>query len=62
MASPDFPHRPIRVGIVGLSANGGWAAEAHVPALAALEGFQLRALSANSAESAHAAGEKYGVG
>jgi predicted dehydrogenase len=62
MASPDFPHRPIRVGIVGLSANGGWAAEAHVPALAALEGFQLRALSASSAESAHAAGEKYGVG
>ncbi len=52
---------PIGVGIVGLSANGGWAATAHVPALAALDGYELRALSASSAESARAAGAKYGV-
>ncbi|MER5519929.1 Gfo/Idh/MocA family oxidoreductase [Streptomyces sp. NPDC002763] len=56
------PHRaPIRVGLVGLSASGGWAAIAHVPALAGLDGYELRALSASSAESAHAAGEKYAV-
>ncbi|MFD3581274.1 Gfo/Idh/MocA family protein [Streptomyces sp. NPDC058683] len=56
------PHRaPIRVGLVGLSASGGWAAIAHVPALAGLDGCELRALSASSAESAHAAGEKYAV-
>lgn len=56
------PHRkPIRVGIVGLSASGGWAAAAHVPALAGLDGYELRALSASSTESARAAGEKYAV-
>jgi predicted dehydrogenase len=52
---------PIGVGIVGLSAAGGWAATAHVPALAALDGYQLRALSASSVESAAAAAERYGV-
>ena len=51
----------VGVGIVGLSAGGGWAANAHVPALAALDGYELRALSASSAESARAAGERYGV-
>ncbi|MFV2117958.1 Gfo/Idh/MocA family protein [Streptomyces sp. Act-28] len=53
---------PIGVGIVGLSAGGGWAATAHVPALAALpDTYELRALSAGSTESAKAAGEKFGV-
>lgn len=53
---------PIGVGIVGLSASAGWAGTAHVPALAALPGaYELRALSASSAESAKAAGEKFGV-
>src|SRR5258705_7420474 len=54
-------HEPIRVGIVGLSAGGGWAATAHVPALAGLDGYELRALSASRPESARAAGEKYAV-
>ncbi|MEU6540204.1 Gfo/Idh/MocA family oxidoreductase [Streptomyces sp. NPDC047000] len=53
---------PIGVGIVGLSAGGGWAGTAHVPALAALpDTYELRALSASSVESAKAAGEKFGV-
>ncbi|MEU0117036.1 Gfo/Idh/MocA family oxidoreductase [Streptomyces bobili] len=53
---------PVGVGIIGLSARGGWAARAHVPALEALKGkFELRALSASSAESARAAGKKYGI-
>jgi predicted dehydrogenase len=51
----------IGVGIVGLSANGGWAAMAHVPALKGIEGYELRALSASSPESARAAGEAHGV-
>jgi predicted dehydrogenase len=56
------PHQePIRVGVVGLSASGGWAATAHVPALAGVDGYELRALSASSSESARAAGEKYAV-
>lgn len=57
-ASPD---QPIGVGIIGLSATGGWAGRAHVPALAAVDGFELRALSASSAESAAAAGRAHGV-
>lgn len=52
---------PIGVGIVGLSASGQWAANAHVPALRAIEGYELRALSASSAESAAAAGRAHDV-
>ncbi len=61
MTSTSAHQEPIRVGVVGLSASGGWAATAHVPALAGLDGYELRALSASSAESARAAGEKYAV-
>ncbi|MFV2217081.1 Gfo/Idh/MocA family protein, partial [Actinomadura sp. LOL_016] len=47
---------------VGLSAHGGWASQAHVPALAALpDAYELRALSASSAETAKTAGERFGV-
>lgn len=48
--------KPIGVGIVGLSAKRGWAANAHVPALRALNDYELRALSATSHETASAAG------
>src|SRR2546421_6136488 len=50
------------VGIVGVSPVRGWAATAHIPALRALPDYQIRALSAHSAESARAAGEVFGVG
>src|SRR5437763_11570510 len=49
------------VGIIGVSAVRGWAATAHIPALRALPNYEIRALSAHSAESAHAAGEMFGV-
>ncbi|GAA2373085.1 Gfo/Idh/MocA family oxidoreductase [Dactylosporangium salmoneum] len=61
MTSTASHQQPIRVGVVGLSASGGWAASAHVPALAGLDGYDLRALAASSIESARAAGEKYAV-
>lgn len=51
----------VRVGVVGLSASGGWAADGHLPALAALDRYRLTALCASSAESAAAAGARYGV-
>jgi len=57
---PD-PRKPIGVGIVGLSATGGWAAGAHLPALSAVDGIELRALAASSEASARAAGAAYGV-
>src|SRR5258707_1083298 len=49
------------VGIVGVSPLRGWAATAHIPALRALPNYEVRALSARSAESARAAGEVFGV-
>src|SRR5439155_2753102 len=38
-----------------------WAAQAHLPALAALPGYEVRALSASGPASAKAAGDKYGI-
>jgi predicted dehydrogenase len=52
---------PIGVGIVGLSATGGWAAGGHLPALRAVDGIELRALTTSSEASARAAGAAYGV-
>ncbi|MEI5099866.1 Gfo/Idh/MocA family oxidoreductase [Streptomyces sp. PmtG] len=52
---------PVRTGIVGLSARGGWASQSHLPALARLDGYDLLALAASGPESAAAAGAAYGV-
>src|SRR2546423_11549979 len=49
------------VGIIGVSPTRGWAATAHIPALRALPDYEIRALSARSAESARAAGEMFGI-
>src|SRR5216683_5722994 len=49
------------VGIIGVSPSRGWAATAHIPALRALPNYEIRALSAHSAESARAAAEVFGV-
>jgi predicted dehydrogenase len=51
----------VGVGIVGLSAHGGWASMAHVPALREISGYELRALSASTPSSAEAAGAHHGV-
>src|SRR5439155_17126036 len=49
------------VGIIGVSPVRGWAATAHIPALRALPNYEIRALSAHSAESARAAGDMFGI-
>lgn len=51
----------IRVGIVGLSAGGGWAARSHVPALRASDRFELVGVAASTPERTHAAAEKYSL-
>jgi predicted dehydrogenase len=56
------PKATLGVGIIGVSPVRGWAAIAHIPALRALPSYEIRALSAHSAESARAAGELFGVG
>ncbi|MGE0501659.1 MAG: Gfo/Idh/MocA family protein [Rhizobiaceae bacterium] len=53
--------RRIGVGIIGLSAKGGWAATAHLPALRRFPEAEVVALSASSPESAAAAGAKHGI-
>src|SRR5438034_3625139 len=56
-----MPESTLGVGIIGVSPVRGWAATAHIPALRALPNYEVRALSAHSGESAHAAGEAFGV-
>src|SRR5205085_7755841 len=67
-AKPRRPERmtsgrsKLGVGIIGANATRGWAATAHIPALRALPNYEIRALSASSAESARAAGRAFGIG
>jgi predicted dehydrogenase len=56
-----MPETTLGVGIIGVSPVRGWAATAHIPALRALPNYEIRALSAHNPESAHAAGELFGV-
>jgi predicted dehydrogenase len=51
----------MRVGIIGANPERGWAARAHVPALKALPGFELVALSTSRDESARRAAEVFDV-
>jgi predicted dehydrogenase len=55
------PESTLGVGIIGVSPVRGWAATAHIPALRALPNYEVRAVSARSAESARAAGEAFGI-
>jgi predicted dehydrogenase len=51
----------IGVGIVGANPDRGWALRAHIPALASLPQFELRAISTSRAETAQAAAKKFNV-
>jgi predicted dehydrogenase len=54
--------QPARVGIIGLGAREDlWASLAHLPALRALPGFEVTALSTSSPQSAARAGEAHEV-
>jgi predicted dehydrogenase len=61
-SAPATPESTLGVGIIGVSPVRGWAAAAHIPALRALPNYEIRALSAPSAETARAAGDVFGVG
>jgi predicted dehydrogenase len=60
-SAPAIPRSTLGVGIIGVSPVRGWAATAHIPALRALPNYEIRALSAHSAESAREVGEAFGV-
>ena len=54
--------QPVCVGIIGLGAREDlWACLAHLPAVRAVPGFEVTALSTSSPESAARAGEVHGV-
>ena len=57
----DSEGRVIRVGIVGLSASGGWAARSHLPALAASDRYRLDGVAASTTESARRAADAYDI-
>jgi predicted dehydrogenase len=52
---------PIRVGLVGASARGGWAKDSHIRALKALSDFELAAVATRNAESAREAAQAFGA-
>src|SRR5881409_940035 len=56
-----MPESTLGVGIIGVSPVRGWAADAHIPALRALPNYEIRSLTAHSAEAARAAGEVFGI-
>src|SRR2546429_4578931 len=56
-----IPESTLGVGIIGVSPVWGWAPHPHIPALRALPKYEIRALSARSAESARAVGQAFGV-
>lgn len=51
----------LRVGMIGAKADGGWAREAHVPAVEAVAGLELVAVATRKQETADAAGAAFGV-
>ncbi|KAH8680641.1 hypothetical protein BX600DRAFT_444842 [Xylariales sp. PMI_506] len=53
--------KPIRVGIIGLSAKGGWASVSHLPYLQKSAKYLITAICNSSPESSRAAIEKYGL-
>lgn len=63
IASEDtFMQTELRVGIIGANATGGWASEAHVPALKSQSGMTLAAVATSrqetADEAAHASGAR----
>jgi len=53
--------KALRVGIIGASAERGWAKVSHVPAVQGLAGLELAAVATRDPKSAAAAAEAFGV-
>jgi predicted dehydrogenase len=45
--------------MAGLRAGGGFVSPAHLPALRAVDGYEIAGVAASSPESVRSAGEKY---
>jgi predicted dehydrogenase len=53
--------KTIRLGIIGLSSAESWAARAHIPALKAITGYEIAALSTSNIDSAAKAAKTFDV-
>jgi len=51
----------IRIGIIGASMRNGWARDAHIPALRALPGFEITAVSTSRQETANETAKHFGI-
>ena len=61
MKKPANSGKTIGVGIVGASATRGWASVAHIPALQALDAYDIRAVSTTRLDSAIASADRLGI-
>lgn len=52
---------PVRVGIIGVHPEKGWAAMAHIPALLQLPQYRVMAVSHHELGTAQAAAQKFGI-
>lgn len=53
--------RPLQVGIIGASADRGWARDSHVPAVQNLRGLELGAVASGSQAKSDAAAKAFGA-
>ena len=53
--------KPLRVGIIGVHPDKGWATTAHIPALKALPQYQITAVSHHDLATAQAAAQRFDV-
>jgi predicted dehydrogenase len=53
--------KPIRVGLIGVSTERGWARDAHIPAIRATPGVELAAIANRSIDSARKAADAFGA-
>ncbi len=53
--------KSLRVGIIGVSVERGWAKESHVPAVQKLEGLELAAVATNNQATAETAAKAFGA-
>ena len=57
----SHPRPPIRIGVIGASPARGWGTAAHLPALQALEEFEITAVATTKLTTARATAEVFGV-
>ena len=54
-------YRKLRVGIVGANSDRGWGTTVHIPALRALDGFEIAAVSTTRLETANETTRRFGI-